>query len=333
MLLVIPIGLLMLVFHLLPVLQKETYFAVRVTPEYRNSSESRAILGRYRLVNLFIALVSAALMYGSWKSAWPLGMSVGPLFYAGGMAVATWFFHRRVLLNSQPASSVRAASLTPDFALPLWAWILGLLPVLILAGAACLLAVQWAEIPDGFPVHWGMNGQPDRWSVKSIRGVYGILIVGASTLIVCYVPWLATIFGARRSHGEDKMLRAFTFSMLGVLNVVALTMGLIALQPLAPSPDKMPLPPLALALLPLGIVALSILPMWKVSQETEGDGDTTPDECWYAGAYYYNPDDSAWMVRNRMGMGYSPNFGNRIIQIGFPILLLQLLAAIFYITR
>jgi uncharacterized membrane protein len=105
------------------------------------------------------------------------------------------------------------------------------------------------------------------------------------------------------------------------------------LQPLAPFPEKMPLPPLALALLPLGIVALSILPMWKVSRESEGHGDTTPDECWRAGAYYYNPDDSAWMVRNRMGMGYSPNFGNRVVQIGFGVLLLQLLAVIFYVTR
>lgn len=333
MLLAIPIGLLLLVFHVLPVLQKETYFAVRVTPEYRNSSESRAILGRYRLINLVMAFMSAALMYEAGKRVWPVGIGVAPLLYAGGMAIATWFFRRQVLLNSQPASSVRAASVASEFVLPWWAWILGLLPVVILAGAACLLAAQWTEIPDRFPVHWGMNGQPDRWGAKSVRGVYGILIVGASTLVVCYVPWLAAIFGARRSRGEDRMLRAFTFSMLGVLNVIALTMGLIALQPLAPSPDKMPLPPLALALLPLGIVALSILPMWKVSQEAEDHGDTTPDQCWHAGAYYYNPDDSAWMVRNRMGMGYSPNFGNRVVQIGFPILLLQLLAAIFYVTR
>ncbi len=333
MLLAIPLGLLLVVFHLLPVLQKETYFAVRVTPGYRESRESRAILRRYRTVNLLLAAGSVLLTYWAANGAWRMGIGVAPLLYAGGMAIATWFFRRRVLLNSQPAPSVRAASLASDFVLPWWAWIFGLLPVLILAGAACLLAAQWTEIPEKFPVHWGMNGQPDRWGVKSGRGVFGILIAGASTLIVCYVPWLAAIFGARRSRGEDRMLRAFTFSMLGVLNVVALTMAAIALGPLTPSPEKLPLSPLVFALLPLATIALAILPMWKVSQEAEGDGDTTPDRCWHAGAYYYNPDDSAWMVRNRMGMGYSPNFGNRIVQIGFPILLLQLLAAIFYVTR
>jgi uncharacterized membrane protein len=40
-------------------------------------------------------------------------------------------------------------------------------------------------------------------------------------------------------------------------------------------------------------------------------GDATPDDAWKAGGWYYvNPRDPAMWVENRVGLGYTLNFGN-----------------------
>jgi uncharacterized membrane protein len=43
--------------------------------------------------------------------------------------------------------------------------------------AACYLQLNWEHIPDCFPVHWGLDGKPDRWATRSLAGVYGPLLI------------------------------------------------------------------------------------------------------------------------------------------------------------
>jgi uncharacterized membrane protein len=38
--------------------------------------------------------------------------------------------------------------------------------------------------------------------------------------------------------------------------------------------------------------------------------DPTPNECWKAGLFYYNPNDAALFVEKREGYGYTFNFAN-----------------------
>jgi len=74
-----------------------------------------------------------------------------------------------------------------------------ILPFLILLLGVIVLTLKWGDIPDYWPVHWGINGQPDRWSTTTPRGVF--LPVGAGFLLCCFlgtVAWLVRMSAGRR---------------------------------------------------------------------------------------------------------------------------------------
>jgi uncharacterized membrane protein len=292
-------------------------------------------LAQYRYINLGLALLTGAAMQqafsmgGWWAGA---GMVSGALFQSIAMLGVLWWSRNRLLPHAS-AGVERRVSFSQEIqevAFPAWIWPLSLLPLLVLAGAALLLNSQWDEIPSRFAVHWGLSGKPDRWADKSVRGVYGILLIGLSTLVMTYAPMLGAMLGARRSGGEGRVLRAFLYSMMALQTGVALLMAAIALQPLATAPDQLLIPFPALLLLPILLIGVGFVPMWWVSRQ-EDLSDPTPEERWYAGKYYYNPADAAYMVRNRLGIGYSPNFGHRTVQVALALLVLQFAATMYWV--
>jgi uncharacterized membrane protein len=50
--------------------------------------------------------------------------------------------------------------------------------------------------------------------------------------------------------------------------------------------------------------------MTKKWSEPSEPMDPTPNECWKANIFYYNPNDAALVVEKREGLGYSFNFAN-----------------------
>jgi uncharacterized membrane protein len=312
------------IYQYLPVMRRDAFFAVRVESSFRNSREAGKLLQQYRFLNLGLALTTAAALRGAgWAS---VGVVIAALAQNAAMFAILWQWRLRVLpfANRDQERDVSFAA-DPDGegnVIPGWACLLALLPPLIMLGAGARLWMQWPEIPERFAVHWGPDGVADRFANKTFRSVYGTLIIGASSLIMAYAPILAAIAGTRRGGGELGVLRRFLYSMIGVNCGVAVLLAAIALQPLASSPEKLPLPFPVLLSFPIALIALAVIPMWR-SGNREGLSDPTPEERWYAGRYYYNPDDAALMVRNRLGVGYSPNFGHRAVQIALPILLGQ----------
>ncbi len=49
------------------------------------------------------------------------------------------------------------------------------------------------------------------------------------------------------------------------------------------------------------------------------------------GNWYFNPDDPALMVRNRIGFGYAPNFAHPVMKFLFPLLVMQIAFVVFYV--
>lgn len=216
---------------------------------------------------------------------------------------------------------------------PAWYWFLLAIPMVVLGAASWYLAIHWSEIPDRIPVHWGINGRPNRWEAKTFKSTYRPLLIGVSTMILCSAAAVAALMEGRRGAKHDRLARAFFLSTVGIMTTVALLCSGIALHALAPDPEQGPLPWLMLLVLPLALIAISIIPMWLAGRGGAKENDGTPDECWGFGNYYNNPKDPAIMVRNRMGFGYSPNFGHRVTKIAVPLLILQLLFTIFYTAR
>jgi uncharacterized membrane protein len=323
----------------LPVLRRDAFFGVRVGAGFRDTHEGQRLLQQYRLLNLALALASGAVLRYAWErgEGWVgWGMTVTALVHSAVMFAMQWWGRMRVLPFASGGGE-RDVSFVPDSSgdggvVSGWTWALVALPLLILLGAGAVLQMQWTEIPVRFAVHWGLNGEADRFAEKSFRSVYGTLILGFSTLLMSYAPMLAAIFGTRRGGGELAVLRSFIYSMMGIQCGVALLLAVIGLQPLLSSPENPPLPLPLLLGLPILVVGMATMAMWR-SGNREELSDPTPEECWYAGRYYCNPDDAALMVRNRLGVGYSPNFGNRTVQIALPLLLGQFGLTMYWFSR
>lgn len=327
------------IHQVLPVLRRDAFFGVTVAPGFQQTGEGRKLLQQYRFTNLGLALASgAALRYafsqGEDWVGWVLVLMA--LVHTTVMFAMQWWGRMRVLPFASGAGE-REISFSTDptgdgSVISGWTWGLATLPLFILLGAGAILQMQWADIPARFAVHWGLSGDADRFAEKSFRSVYGTLILGLSTLMMAYAPMLAAIFGTRRSGGELAVLRSFVHSMIGIHCGVALLLAVIGLQPLISSPEKLPLPLPALIGLPIVGIGIAGISMWR-SGNREGLSDPTPEECWYAGRYYYNPNDAAFMVRNRVGVGYSPNFGNRTVQIALPLLVGQFGLTMYWLSR
>lgn len=323
------------IYQFLPVMRRDVFFAVRVSQEFRDSAIGRKYLAEFRYINLALALLTGAAMrftfsLGGWWAA--AGLTSGAIIQSVVMLGVLWWFRDRILPFAMDPVERRVSFPAEDeeAVFPVWMWLLSLLPLLLLFGAAFILNARWEEIPARFAVHWGLNGQPDRWTNKSARAVYGILLIGLSTFLMTYAPTLGAMLGARRTDGEARILRAFVYSMFALQTGIALLMAMIALQPLAGAPDQLQIPFPVLLAFPILMMGVAFVPMWWASRQ-EDSRDPTPEERWYAGKYYYNPADAAYMVRNRLGMGYSPNFGHRTVQIVLPFLILQFLATMYWV--
>ena len=104
-------------------------------------------------------------------------------------------------------------------------------------------------------------------------------------------------------------MRWQTLRMLRRLGyLMSLLLSVISLGPLYPQYMK----PEWIAPIMLTLTALLIIPILRTSASSEATVESTPDDAWKMGLFYYNPGDPALMVEKRMGIGYTLNFGNRL---------------------
>jgi uncharacterized membrane protein len=204
--------------------------------------------------------------------------------------------------------------------------------VLILAGTGWYLSQHWNQIPAIFPVHWGVDLQPNRWAHRTFKGVYGILFIGGSILLLLYGVGLNLLFGTRRGPGDTRLIRAFCTALFVIMTSLAASMAAVAIHPLMGETNRFPAAfPVAL-LMPLLVIGLAMIPVIRATRQMPEREDSTPDECWRMGNFYYNPDDPALMVRNRVGYGYSANFGRPFNKFVFPLLIVQVFVVVIYVV-
>lgn len=82
--------------------------------------------------------------------------------------------------------------------LPRFVW-LGVAPFVLLASAAFYLHSHWSSIPLRYPIHFGMDGTPNGWAVRTEKAVYGPLVYAAELCAWFVVCGLAAWYGARRT--------------------------------------------------------------------------------------------------------------------------------------
>jgi uncharacterized membrane protein len=303
------------VFFVPDMVRREILFGVVVPDGFRASAEGRNALRTFRIAIAICAgggLLAIALAGGRWL---PVAAVAGPLGTAAVMIVSFVHLNRKLKRFAVPLSPVRQMELIaePD-GLPWFVW-LDLIPVVLIPAVAVYLNMHWDSIPIRFPVHWGIDGQPNRWANRSLRGVFGPLVFGGELTLWLFALSVAGWYGTRRSEP----LRKPTVVLLVVVELfLAMVFSRVALLPLTGFKGVL----LALWGLPLILVAAAYF--IKKAGESRVTLDPTPAECWKGGMIYYNPNDAALFVGRRDGVGLTANLANPwswFLAGGLPVLL------------
>ncbi len=294
----------------------DVLFGVRFTPGVRHTEMGLHHLRIYRL-QLLVVAVLAAIPLKLWHDERAFAASLCGL---GAFSLFLFYLRWRVVrLQAPPTLPVREAALAESSEnIARWYWLL-LPAALILAAAALHLYLHWENIPPIIPTHWNVHGQPDHWAPRTVRTVFGPLIMGAVMTLWVALLSLAILFGARRTEARRPLVAV----ILACADLTALLFSATALLPLLHFPVWLMLGvPLAF------IVGCIGWALWLVNR-LRTSSEPTPNECWYVGMFYYNPQDPAIFVEKRVGIGYTMNFANPLAWL----LMGGLLLMIFIFTR
>ncbi|MGH9683127.1 MAG: DUF5808 domain-containing protein [Candidatus Acidiferrales bacterium] len=192
-------------------------------------------------------------------------------------------------------------------------------PFVALGVAATYLHLHWNALPQSFPSHWGINGQPNAWASRDWRGVYGPLLFGATVDgLLVVVAWI----GSRVSR-KTVMQYATVRSLQLFLYPATLSFILVALLPLVSVPAWV-IPTVLLA-------SAAALIYWSyVKVNAAPETERIPKDKWKAGILYWNPEDPAILVPKRFGIGYTINFANKWSWLVMVVLVVIILLPLFF---
>ncbi len=306
------------IFHSAPVFRRsDRLFGVRLPAEYLNSEAARRILHRYEMRLLPVSVVAVVAPLLARLSVAPLlSVALNTVLLAVSLGLFSAGF-KEARRHALPSPSIRTAALTSD-RLELRELLLYAIPAFLILGATALyLHAHWSEIPPRFPVHWGANGQPNGWSEKSVRGVYGALFFGSAVAAWMIILLIATYRGARNT--AHRFIAGVI--LVAAMYISAAVFSLAALFPLHVVS--------AWVLLVLIFVPISALLIWGHRRANSGTSETTPEEKWVMPGVYYNPGDAATFVERQFGIGYTVNLAH---PLGI-VLVLALLVSLGLLLR
>ena len=235
---------------------------------------------------------------------------------------------------------------TADEMLP---WYIYLVPIIITMGLIAYTAMQYANLPDLIPTHWGINGQPDAFSEKSPFSAIALpLILLVMQGMMLGINELTKKSGIKisatnkkRSRAQQLSFRKYTswFLFMTVL-LVTILLAFLQLQTIH---NDIGTSALSLTM-PIGFVVvifiMTIIYAFKVGQsgsrldfdivdeEVEGITSYDDDQYWKAGIFYFNKNDPSIFVEKRFGVGWTLNFGHPIgyLVLFLPIIIILVIA-------
>lgn len=178
---------------------------------------------------------------------------------------------------------------------PAMPWLVGMLALGVVAVVTGVVRAD--QLPDPYPVHFGLAGDPDRFTDRSLGAILMPAVVGQ----ICGMSAFATLL----------LLKPEQRRLVTPLSALAFVVGGgIALTSFAQYlSDDAVAPPWAFWAL-LGAIAVTTV--WLVVTAVRAGRESDADhEGWILGGLFYaNPDDPDVFVPYRAGTGVTVNFGH-----------------------
>ncbi|WP_282137115.1 DUF1648 domain-containing protein [Rossellomorea aquimaris] len=358
-LLFVMVGFLMVLQITIPFIVKRTVvFGVTIPVDEIRNEQLLHYKKLYAILTFFIS-ISALALYFTWSKNIPstenhlilaglllpfviLFISMSLYFYFH-MKVTTlkrekqWFKDRKQVKVSELNLRTR------DEMLP---WIVYVVPMVITVGLMVFTLVNYNNLPDQIPTHWGPDGKPDSFTTKTYLSALTLpLVLLVMNTMFLGINELTRNSGIKLSAGNIKASRVrqlrlrkytswllffisilismlFTFLQFNTLYENSVSHLLIITMPLAFS-----------ALVFIGTVLMAIKVGKKdsdldVEVIDEGTGDVInadDDQYWKGGLFYFNPEDPSIFVEKRFGVGWTLNFAR---PLGYLILVGPLLVIV-----
>lgn len=328
------------IYLLLPHLTRpDLFFAVTVDRGFRQKEEGLAILRRFRVATVIVSVAALVGIIGSGERIPSLALAFIFIQLFGLIGCFLWARAATLPYAVRPAS-VREAELEPAPDLIPGGVVIAFGPLALVLLTAVLAWLQWDSLPSRIPIHWGLNG-PDRWIDRTPLSVAGFMAFNIAISVVLVLTILGTMKAVGRAVASgaagkaEVRFRRFTVFLLLVISYllpVPVWVALFAGEGVASSGGMLTWG-FGLALVVLACVGVL---MWMGQggsrMASTGDaepptGDRRPDEVWKLGLIYFNPDDPAVFVEKRFGIGYTLNFGNRLVWLALVLLVPTLVVA------
>jgi uncharacterized membrane protein len=325
----------------------DLYFSITVAPDFRDSAAGRLVLRGYRSGVIGVSVVALSLLAAlAFTAALPFA-PLALLLQLGAYFGVFYRARRFVLPHSVTPTTVREAQVGRRAGVP-GGWLLASGPFALLIACAAYLWAHWHQLPARLIVHWGADGQADRWVSRSLGTVFFPMLVATAILLTLTLilygmaHWLRPIYaGGLQGEHEARFRRAASVLLVALEYWIAIEFAWLALRPLLPV--FLQRPPPAIAMVPgLLIVLATAVLMWlgqggsrmpsagrSSSAATRPIGDRTEDCLWRLGVFYFNRDDPSVLVERRFGIGYTVNFARPMawVIVLLPLLALALAAA------
>jgi len=315
-----------------------TFFGISVAEGFSETTPGKLIFRHFRLMTWTIAGIVAVLALLLFQSAisfhlnglLPASVLLG-LLYRGALRVAYWRASRRTKAFAIEPDPVRRVNLAPPLALSaLWrlTYITVLIiPVLIILLAAHFLQQHWSAFPGHFPLAW-LNGRyqdvSPRMAAVLHKAAWNAALHTFNPLVLATLVWLGSIWLAfaflyrsrladwtKEVEVDDHYRRML---MMGsALTQLLVVLGLAALALLPFVLNDLGRLHTSVILMAVILSAGSLYSLFfffrTYSERPKGLNDRTFDSHWKLGQFYWNPDDPAWIVPDRVGAGQTLNLG------------------------
>ena len=289
------------------------FFSATVDPGFPQSSDGRRLLHSYQWQAGLWAILACAIAV-LLVPAHPLSAALLPVFLLmAGTGVTYWRKFEEVHTRyGVRHSEIRETSLTPapeQEEIFVW-WILP--PFLAIAAAAYFLHTHWFQIPPQFPVHWGVNGEPNRWASRDFAGVYGSLLLGTAMNLFFLGVRLGA--GADITKNRDALCNHPHASGAAISgDILVCVCG--ADSGVAPAFSMIPVVTLLIPAVTLLFATALVFWSYQKIRMPAGSGEVPEpqsDSYWKLGLFYWNPQDPAIFVSKRVGIGFTMNFANKV---------------------